>query len=199
MNNNDNPNSAKSLSGDLGIACEVLWKGGVILYPTDTIWGIGCDATNPEAVKRIYDIKQRSDSKSMLVLVDSTAKLDYYVDELPEIALDLIELSDKPLTIIYSNARNVAPNLIAPDGTLGIRVTKEDFSRQLCQRLKKPLVSTSANISGQAPPANFSEISEEIIRAVDYVVNYRQEETQKARPSGIIQLGKGGLIKIIRK
>ncbi|MDR0865769.1 MAG: threonylcarbamoyl-AMP synthase [Candidatus Symbiothrix sp.] len=187
------------MEDELKKAYEVLRKGGIILYPTDTIWGIGCDATNPEAVKRIYDIKQRPDSKSMLVLVDSTAKLDYYVDELPEIALDLIELSDKPLTIIYSNARNVAPNLIAPDGTLGIRVTKENFSRQLCQRLKKPLVSTSANSSGQAAPANFSEISGEIIQAVDYVVNYRQEDTQKARPSGIIQLGKGGLVKIIRE
>jgi L-threonylcarbamoyladenylate synthase len=180
-------------------AYEVLSKGGVILYPTDTVWGIGCDATRPEAVKRIYEIKKRSDSKSMLVLIDSSDDLDRYVDELPAIALDLIECSDKPLTVIYPGARNVAPDLIAPDGTLGIRVTKEEFSRKLCRRLKKPLVSTSANRSGQPAPANFSEISDEIIRAVDYVVNYRREETQKTKPSGIIQLGKGGLIKIIRE
>lgn len=180
-------------------ACDVLRKGGIILYPTDTIWGIGCDAMNAEAVKRIYKIKQRPDSKSMLVLVDSAGLLENYVEELPEIAYDLVELADKPLTIIYSGARRVAPDLIAPDGTLGIRVTREEFSNRLCRQLKKPLVSTSANISGQPSPANFSEISEEIIRSVDYVVNYRQEETTKAQPSAIIRLEKGGLIKIIRE
>ncbi|GHT40089.1 threonylcarbamoyl-AMP synthase [Bacteroidia bacterium] len=180
-------------------ACDILKSGGVILYPTDTIWGIGCDATNPEAVKRIYEIKKRPDTKSMLVLLDSPAKLDYYVDELPAIASDLIDLSVKPLTIIYFGARNVAPNLIAPDGTLGIRITQEAFSKEICRRLKKPVVSTSANSSGQSSPANFSEISNEIIQAVDYVVDYRREERQKAAPSSIIQLGKGGLIKIIRE
>jgi L-threonylcarbamoyladenylate synthase len=180
-------------------AYEIIRKGGVILYPTDTIWGIGCDATQPEAIKRIYEIKKRADSKSMLVLIDTPACLDYYVKELPDIAFDLIEYSDKPLTIIYSGARNVASDLIAPDGTLGIRVTKEEFSRRLCQRLKKPLVSTSANISKQPAPACFSEIKDEIIHSVDYVVNYRREETQKAKPSGIIRLSMGGLIKIIRE
>ena len=180
-------------------ACDVLLKGGIILYPTDTIWGIGCDATNSEAVKKIYEIKKRADSKAMLVLIDSTAKLDYYVGDFPEIALDLIELSEKPLTIIYSGARNVAPNLIAEDGSLGIRVSKEEFSKKLCQRLKKPLVSTSANISGMPSPANFSEISPEVINAVDYVVNYRREETQKAQPSGIIKLEKGGVVTVIRE
>ena len=184
---------------ELKKACEVLRKGGIILYPTDTIWGIGCDATNPEAVKRIYDIKQRADSKSMLVLVDSVKGLEYYVDELPEIAFDLIELSEKPLTIIYSGAQHVASNLIAPDGTLGIRVTREEFSRQLCRRLKKPLVSTSANISGEPSPNNFPEISEKILRSVDYIVDYRQKETTKAQPSSIIRLGKGGLIQVIRE
>ena len=184
---------------ELKKACEVLRKGGIILYPTDTIWGIGCDATNQEAVKRIYDIKQRADSKSMLVLVDSVESLEYYVDELPEIAFDLIELSEKPMTIIYSGAQHVASNLIAPDGTLGIRVTREKFSQQLCRRLKNPLVSTSANISGEPSPCNFSEISEEIRRLVDYVVDYRQKETTKAQPSSIIRLGKGGLIQIIRE
>ena len=180
-------------------ACAILKEGGIILYPTDTIWGIGCDATNEEAVKRIYEIKMRSDSKSMLILLDSIAKLNYYVDEIPDIAYDLIELSDKPLTIIYSGARNLAANLIAADGSIGIRVTQEAFSHKLCQRSRKPLVSTSANISGQVAPALFSEINEEIIRSVDYVVNYRQEETQKSKPSGIIRLGEGGLIQVIRE
>ena len=183
---------------ELKNACEVLRRGGIILYPTDTVWGIGCDATNEEAVCRIYKIKQRSDSKAMLVLTDSTAKLDFYVSELPEIALDLIELSDRPLTIVYDNARNVAPDLIAADGTLGIRVTKEAFSQSLCRQLRKPLVSTSANISGQPAPAVFSEISEEMIRAVDYTVDYRREETAKAQPSSIIRLKKNGQIQIIR-
>jgi L-threonylcarbamoyladenylate synthase len=178
---------------------EILWRGGVILYPTDTIWGIGCDATNEEAVRRIYEIKKRSDSKSMLVLLDSSSKLNFYVNDLPDIALDLIEVSDKPLTIIYSGAKNVASGLIAEDGSLGIRITGEEFSKKLCQKLKKPLVSTSANISGQPAPANFSEINNEIIRSVDYVVNYRRTEHSLTRPSGIIKVGTGGLIQIIRK
>ncbi|GAP71644.1 tRNA threonylcarbamoyl adenosine modification protein [Candidatus Symbiothrix dinenymphae] len=183
---------------DIKQAVEVLRKGGVILYPTDTVWGIGCDATNSEAVRRVYGIKQRADSKAMLVLIDTTAKLDYYVDELPDIALDLIEVDDKPLTIIYSGARNVAPELIAADGTLGIRVTREAFSQQLCRQLKSPLVSTSANISGQPTPANFSEIAPEIKSAVDFVVKYRQSDKQKSIPSSIIQLGRGGLVKVVR-
>ena len=184
---------------DLRKACDILKKGGVILYPTDTIWGIGCDATDENAVKRIYEIKQRSDTKSMLVLVDSTAKLNYYVEEIPDIAYDLIEFSDKPLTLIYSGARNLASNLIAQDGSIGIRVTNEAFSRALCQRFRKPLVSTSANVSGQPSPALFSEINEEIIRSVDYVVNYRQNEKLKSKPSGIIRIETGGVFKIIRE
>jgi L-threonylcarbamoyladenylate synthase len=186
------------LENDIKQAIEVLRGGGVILYPTDTVWGIGCDATNADAVRRVYEIKQRADTKSMLVLIDSTAKLDYYVSELPDIALDLMDVADKPLTIVYSGARNVAPSLIAPDGTLGIRVTQESFSHALCQRLRKPLVSTSANISGQPAPANFAEISSEIKNAVDFVVKYRQSDMKRASPSGIIQLGAGGLVKIIR-
>ncbi|MEG1660263.1 MAG: L-threonylcarbamoyladenylate synthase [Bacteroides sp.] len=180
-------------------ACQVMKEGGVILYPTDTVWGIGCDATNAEAVQRVYEIKQRADSKAMLVLVDSTAKLNAYVDEVPEVAWDLIELSDKPLTIIYSGARNLAPNLLAEDGSVGIRVTTEEFSNRLCQQFRKAIVSTSANISGQPGAANFSEISEEIIYAVDYVVDYRQDDLSRPRPSSIIKLGKGGEIKIIRE
>lgn len=174
-------------------------KGGVILYPTDTVWGIGCDATNEEAVRRVFEIKRRADSKAMLVLVDNPVKVDFYVDEVPEVAWDLIEMTTKPLTIIYDGARNLAHNLIAEDGSVGIRVTNEEFSKQLCFRFRKAIVSTSANISGHPAPSVFSEISDEIKKAVDYVVDYRREETGHPKPSGIIKLGKGGQIKIIRE
>ena len=174
-------------------------EGGVILYPTDTGWGIGCDATNEDAVRRVYEIKQRQDSKAMLVLVDSSVKVDFYVRDVPEVAWDLIDLADKPLTIIYSGARNLAANLLAEDGSVGIRVTNEEFSKRLCQQFRKAIVSTSANISGQPSPKNFSEISEEVKSAVDYIVGYRQEEMSNPKPSSIIKLGKGGVIKIIRE
>ena len=159
-------------------------EGGVILYPTDTIWGIGCDATNEDAVRRVYEIKQRQDSKAMLVLVDSSVKVDFYVQDVPEVAWDLIDLADKPLTIIYSGARNLAANLLAEDGSVGIRVTNEDFSKRLCQQFRKAVVSTSANISGQPSPRNFSEISEEVKSAVDYIVGYRQEEMSNPKQIG---------------
>ncbi|WP_071147224.1 L-threonylcarbamoyladenylate synthase [Bacteroides ihuae] len=184
---------------DIKKACQVMNEGGVILYPTDTIWGLGCDATNPEAVRKVYEIKQRSDSKAMLVLVDSPVKVEFYVDNVPSIAWDLIELADKPMTIIYSSARNLAPNLLAEDGSVGIRVTNEDFSRQLCQRFRKAIVSTSANVSGQLSPANFSEVSEEIKSLVDYVVTFRQNDISHPKPSSIIKLDKGGVLKIIRQ
>ena len=174
-------------------------EGGVILYPTDTIWGIGCDATNEDAVRRVYEIKQRQDSKAMLVLVDSSVKVDFYVRDVPEVAWDLIDLADKPLTIIYSGARNLAANLLAEDGSVGIRVTNEDFSKRLCQQFRKAIVSTSANISGQPSPKNFSEISEEVKSAVGYIGGYRQEEMSNPKPSSIIKLDKGGVIKIIRE
>ena len=174
-------------------------EGGVILYPTDTIWGIGCDATNEDAVRRVYEIKQRQDSKAMLVLVDSSVKVDFYVRDVPEVAWDLIDLADKPLTIIYSGARNLAANLLAEDGSVGIRVTNEEFSKRLCQQFRKAIVSTSANISGRPSPKNFSEISEEVKSAVDYIVGYRQEEMSNPKPSSIIKLDKGGVIKIIRE
>lgn len=174
-------------------------EGGVILYPTDTIWGIGCDATNEDAVRRVYEIKQRQDSKAMLVLVDSSVKVDFYVQDVPEVAWDLIELADKPLTIIYSGARNLAENLLAEDGSVGVRVTNEEFSKRLCQQFRKAIVSTSANISGQPSPKSFNEISEEVKSAVDYIVGYRQEEMSNPKPSSIIKLDKGGVIKIIRE
>ena len=173
--------------------------GGVILYPTDTVWGIGCDATNPEAVKRVYEIKRREDSKSMLVLVDSDAKVDLYVKDVPAVAWDLIELSTKPLTIIYDGAKNLAENLLASDGSIGIRVTAEEFSKQLCFRFRKAIVSTSANISGEPTPKSFSEISEEIKNSVDYIVSYRQKEMGAAKPSSIIKMDVKGNIQIIRE
>ena len=184
---------------DIKAAIETLQKGGVILYPTDTIWGIGCDACNEEAVKRIYAIKKRIDSKSMLVLMENAALLERYVDEVPEIAYDLIELTDKPLTIIFDGARALAKNLIADDGSIGIRITSEAFSSELIRRFKRPVVSTSANISGNPSPACFDEIDQKIIDSVDYVVRFRQEDTQKAVPSSIMKLGRSGEIKIIRE
>ena len=180
-------------------AVEVMRKGGVILYPTDTVWGIGCDATNPDAVKRVYEIKRRVDSKAMLVLVDSDVKVDFYVREVPPVAWDLIELSTKPLTIIYDGARNLASNLVGDDGSVGIRVTREEFSKQLCSRFRKAIVSTSANVSGQPTPRCFAEISDEIKQAVDYVVGVRQDEPAGAAPSSIIRLGAHGEVKVIRE
>ena len=174
-------------------------EGGVILYPTDTVWGLGCDATNPDAVRRVYEIKQRADSKAMLVLVDSPVKVDFYVQDVPDVAWDLIEVADRPLTIIYSGERNLGPNLLAEDGSVGIRVTGEDFSRRLCQQFRKAIVSTSANISGQPGAANFSEISDEVKSQVDYVVGFRQDDMSRPKPSSIIKLEKGGVIKIIRE
>lgn len=180
-------------------AVEVLRQGGVILYPTDTIWGLGCDATNAAAVQRIYDIKQRANSKAMLVLIDSAAKLQGYVREVPDIAWDLIDLSEKPLTIIYSGAKNLAENLVTEDGSIGIRITRETFSKRLCEQFRKPIVSTSANISNTTAPKSFSEIDENIKNNVDYIVDYRQNEKIKATASSIIKLEVNGQITIIRK
>jgi len=184
---------------DIKKALEVLKNGGIILYPTDTIWGIGCDATNEKAVERIYKLKKRDDSKSMLVLMENPALLERYISEVPEIAWDLVEIATTPLTVIYPNAKTLAKNLIAEDGSIGIRFTKETFTTQLLQRFRRPLVSTSANISGEKSPAFFDEISEEIKNQVDYIVEYRQNDTTPAQPSSIIKLGVGGQIEIIRK
>lgn len=186
------------LPEDLKKALETLRQGGIILYPTDTVWGIGCDATNPEAVKRIYALKRREDTKSMLVLIENQNMLNAYVKEVPEIAWQLIEVADKPLTIIYPGAKNLASNLIAEDGSIGIRVTSELFTEQLIQRFRRPIVSTSANVSGKATPLKFDEIEDEIKSAVDYIVEYRQDEYTKSVPSSIVKLGVGGQIQIIR-
>jgi L-threonylcarbamoyladenylate synthase len=184
---------------DLKNALDVLKKGGVILYPTDTIWGIGCDATNTKAVERIYKIKKRDDRKSMLILIDETWRLSDYIKEVPEIAQQLIEVSDKPITIIYNGAKGISPGLINEDGSIGIRVTSDEFCRKLIGNLNSPIVSTSANVSGSPAPQNFSEISEEIIKSMDYVVKRRQNETGKSQPSSIIKIGFRGEIEIIRK
>ena len=186
------------MTEDIKKACEVMAAGGIILYPTDTIWGIGCDATNEKAVQRVYELKRRTDNKAMLVLMDSEAKLYRYVSDVPDIAWDLISVSYKPLTIIYSSAKNLATNLLGADGSVGIRITNEEFSKKVWERFRKPLVSTSANVSGEPSPANFSEVSEVIKEGVDYTVSYRQDDMSKAAPSGIIKLGAGGLVQVIR-
>jgi L-threonylcarbamoyladenylate synthase len=187
------------MNEDLQKALEVLKNGGVILYPTDTVWGLGCDATNNVAVERIYQIKKRESTKRMLILMENPALLDRYVDDVPEIAWELIEISTTPLTLIFPKARNLASRVIADDGSIGIRFTKEEFSRELIRRFRRPIVSSSANISGMVTPEVFAEIDAEIIDAVDYVVNYRQNETTPSQPSSIIKLGQGGRIEIIRK
>ncbi len=179
-------------------AAEIMRKGGIILYPTDTIWGIGCDATNEEAVQRIFRLKERADSKSMLVLSDSEAKLQGLMDEVPEMAWDLIELTNKPLTIIYPAAKGVAPSLIAEDGTLGIRVTREPFSAELCRLMRVPVVSTSANKSGQPAAQTYAQIAPEIIEGVDYVVECRRQE-KEGQPSAIIRLGTKGEVEVLRQ
>lgn len=184
---------------DIKKCCEIMKEGGIILYPTDTIWGIGCDATNPDAVKRIFELKQRADSKAMLALVDSFVKINYYVKDVPNVAFDLVDTATKPLTIIYSQARNLAPNLIAEDGSVGIRVSEEPFSQALCRQFRKAIVSTSANISGEPSPACFGDITDTVKAGVDYIVKSRQNEQKKAKPSSIIKLGTKGEVTIIRK
>ena len=190
---------------DLQGALRVLRTGGVIIYPTDTVWGIGCDATNEEAVRRIYALKRRADSKSMLVLLDSPAKLNYYVTDVPEAAEQLLAINEcsptealRPLTIIYPGARNIAPNLIAEDGSVGIRITRETFSKALCAQLRHPIVSTSANISGQPAAHFFREIAQEILDGADYVCRFRREDETPCEPSSIIKLNADNTFRIIR-
>lgn len=180
-------------------AVEALKAGGLILYPTDTVWGIGCDATNPVAVSKVYKLKQREDSKSMLVLMDTEYRVEQYIDEVPEVAWQLFEAAVEPLTIILPGAKNLAPNLVANDQSIGIRIPDDAFCQQLIQRLGKPLVSTSANVSGEPAPAIFPEIDEVILNGVDHVVDYRRDDTRRSRPSGIIKVGTGGQVTIIRK
>lgn len=186
---------------DLHEAVRVLREGGVILYPTDTVWGIGCDATNEAAVQRIFEIKHRADSKSMLVLLDGAGKLQGYVERVPDTAWTLLEVSEgqKPMTIIYPKAKNLAHNLLAEDGSVGIRITQEPFSRALCEQLRRPVVSTSANISGEPAAKVFDEIVQEILDAVDYVCMYRRNDKTPHQPSSIVKIDEVEHITIIRQ
>lgn len=187
------------LQDEVRKAIEVMKRGGVILYPTDTVWGIGCDATNPEAVKRVYEIKRRPDSKALICLVDSEARLSRYVRNVADVTWDLIELSTKPLTIIFNQVGGLAQNLLAEDGSVGIRVTREEFSKELCYRFQKPIVSTSANISGEPTARTFDEISDEIKNSVDYIIRYNQRCKEKHQPSSIIKIDASGQFVVIRE
>ena len=183
---------------DIKNAVKVLKEGGVILYPTDTVWGIGCDATNPEAVAKVYKIKHRDDSKALICLVDSDARLQRYVRNVPAVAWDLLDAAVKPTTVILDNAVNLAPNLIDEDGSIALRITKEPFSKELCYRFQKALVSTSANISGEPAAQNYCDISQELLDSVDYVCWTRRQEHKPHTPSSIIKLKPNGEVKIIR-
>jgi len=184
---------------DIRNAVEVMRKGGVILYPTDTVWGIGCDATNAEAVAKVYKIKRRDDSKAMICLVDSDARLQRYVRNVPAVAWELLDCADKPMTVILDGAVNLASNLIADDGSVALRITKEPFSKELCYRFQKAIVSTSANISGEPTAQNYGDIDPRLLEAVDYVCWSRRQEHKPHTPSSIVKLGQDGEVRIIRK
>ena len=183
---------------DIAQCLKVLSAGGLILYPTDTVWGIGCDATNAEAVKRVYQLKQRDDSKALIVLIDSAEHLDHYVVDVPPIARELIDVAVKPLTIIYEGAYNLAPNLLGPEDSVGIRIPHDEFCHRLCERFGKPIVSTSANVSGQPTAKTFAAIEPSIVEGVDYAVESRRSDTTPHEPSNIILLSRDGTFKIIR-
>lgn len=186
------------MKDDIKAALDVLQKGGIILFPTDTVWGIGCDACNEDAVSKVRALTNRSKSEGTTILMENAALLERYVEEVPEIAYDLFELSEKPLTINFDGARGLAKNLLAADGSIGIGITDEAFSKELIRRMKRPVVFTPANMVGKPVPACFDEIDREIIASVDYVVNYRQDETTKTELSSVIKLGRRGEIKVIR-
>lgn len=183
---------------DIVQCLKVLSAGGLILYPTDTVWGIGCDATNAEAVKRVYQLKQRDDSKALIVLIDSAEHLDHYVVDVPAIARELIDVAVNPLTIIYEGAYNLAPNVLGAEDSVGIRIPNDEFCHRLCERYGKPIVSTSANVSGQPTAKTFAEIDAAIVQGVDYAVEYRRDDTSRHQPSNIILLSRDGTFKIIR-
>lgn len=184
---------------DIQNAVNVMKQGGVILYPTDTVWGIGCDATNAEAVAKVYKMKQRDDSKAMICLVDSDVRLQRYVRNVPEVAWQLMEYAEKPTTVILDNAVNLAQNLIAEDGSIAMRITHEEFSKELCFRFQKPIVSTSVNVSGEPAAQNFRDITPEFIEAADYVCFTRRQEHKPHTPSSIIKIKEDGEVTIIRK
>ena len=186
------------MDADIIQCLKVLSAGGLILYPTDTVWGIGCDATNEEAVSRVYQLKQRNDSKAFIVLIDSADHLDHYVVDVPAIARELIDVAVKPLTIIYEGAYNLAPNLLGAEDSVGIRIPNDEFCHRLCERFGKPIVSTSANVSGQPTAKTFAEIDDAIVGGVDHVVEYRRGDNTPHQPSNIILLSRDGTFKIIR-
>lgn len=188
-----------TIEEEIARAVEVLRRGGIILYPTDTVWGIGCDATNTEAVERIYALKKSGDKKSMLVLLDNPDKVSLYFRKVPDAAWQLLEAADTPLTLILEGAAGVAPNLIPEEGTLGIRIPEHEFCKKLIRKLNRPLVSTSANITGTGAPATLSDVSDEIKDGVDLIVNPEFEGKPTKKPSSIIRVGMGGEIEIIRK
>lgn len=187
------------LRDEVNKAYEIIKDGGIILYPTDTIWGLGCDATNPDAVEKIMKLKGRDAGKSLIILLDSDNRLESYVSEVPEIAYELIEFAENPLTIIFSGAKNLAPNVIHADKSIGVRIVKHTFCQQLIQRLRKPIVSTSANLSGQKSPANFSQISDEILEGVNYVVDFEQDDHAEKKASTIMKLEADGRFSFIRR
>jgi L-threonylcarbamoyladenylate synthase len=187
------------MTEDIKKALDILNEGGTILYPTDTIWGIGCDATNENAVKKVYKIKNRTDTKSMLILVENYSMLKDYIEQIPSKATEILASEKKPITIIYPGARNLAENLIASDRSIGIRVVRDEFCLKLIHQFKKAIVSTSANISGKPAPKNFNEIDTEIIKSVDYVVKWRQDDFSQNNPSGIIKIGVNDEVEVIRK
>ena len=187
------------LKDEVANALKIIQDGGIILYPTDTIWGIGCDATNTEAVKKIYRLKQRDEAKSMIILLDTENKLESYVSEVSPLAYDLIAYAENPLTLVMPGAKNISPALIAPDGSIGVRICKHPFCQQLIQRFRKPIVSTSANISGKPSPQYFLQIAPEIIAGVDYVVNIDQQDMEIKSPSTIIRLEPNGQFQFLRK
>ena len=188
----------KDIAEDIRQAVQVLRQGGLILYPPDTIWGIGCDATNEDAVRRVFRLKNRDDSKALICLVDSANRMQMYSRGIPDVAWDLVEYSEKPLTLILDGAVNLAPSLVAADGSVGIRVTSENISKELCFRFQKAIVSASANISGRPSPARFMDIEPEVINGVDYVMRSRQNDTKPSSPSRIVRLRADGEISFIR-
>lgn len=183
---------------DIDKALQTLRGGGIIVYPTDTIWGIGCDATDAKAVEKIYKLKKRTDSKAMIMLVGSKGQLQQFVKDVPDVAWQLIDAAVNPLTLIYDEPQGVAENLLAPNGSAGFRVTSDPFCSELCRRLRHPIVSTSANISGQKAPKCFDDITEEILDGADYVVEWRREEKSNPAPSNIIKITNSSVVTIIR-
>lgn len=190
--------SKMTFGEDVDNAVRCMRDGGIILYPTDTVWGIGCDATDSSAVRRVFEIKRRADAKALISLVGSIGMLERYVKDIPEVAYELVELADRPLTVVYDTPAGLARELLAADGSAGIRLTRERYSKELCMRLRRPVVSTSANVSGCPTPTFFAEITDEIVAAVDYVASYRRDDDTPHRSSSVIKIGNDCRVKILR-